>query len=376
MVIIQRGGLGDVTRTRRRRSRSCWRTARTPTASRPTARSRASCTAATASGLRDKERDIIRRAMQGRATTIMRSETMDWHTRLPQLIERGARRTRETPAGTVAALRAADPDDRRPAALRTSPTRRATPSGGPRTMIAPSSTHLPEPARPPAAPWRDGAARAVPAGRVAAASCGYSAQLKRYPYLTDAAYGGVTVNWATDRTSTSAAAVKWGVGTAVVHGQQRDATRTSITVGSTSEYQWTAAAGRPRRAPRSATASIGGATDLLGTDPSPQSRRADPGRVVDAVLVRRLRRLGPGARRRGNPRAGQRHGGDRGQRRALRRHHRRHGLPLGQPDQLRRPRADGRQRQRGLRAAVLGEVPARRSRCSPPRATTASATPS
>ena len=33
---------------------------------------------------------MIRRAMQGHPTTIMRSETMDWHTRLPGLMERSA----------------------------------------------------------------------------------------------------------------------------------------------------------------------------------------------------------------------------------------------------------------------------------------------
>jgi hypothetical protein len=38
--------------------------------------------------LRSKEREIIRQAMDGRPTTIMRSDTMDWHTRLPALMER------------------------------------------------------------------------------------------------------------------------------------------------------------------------------------------------------------------------------------------------------------------------------------------------
>jgi hypothetical protein len=108
------------------------------------------------------------------------------------------------------------------------------------------------------------------AGVAAEAASAYDPQLRRYPYLSDAAAGGVTVNWATDRVATTAT-VKWGrVGTEACTANTVTATRTSITVGTTAEYQWTARLGIP-----AGTAFCyrvyGGAVDLLGTDPSPQS---------------------------------------------------------------------------------------------------------
>src|SRR5690348_13737205 len=65
------------------------------------------------------------------------------------------------------------------------------------------------------------------------------AQLKRSPYLTDLVGTSVAVNWATDRSATSASA-SWG---AVGSGgctptNSVSAQRTSITVGTVSEYQW------------------------------------------------------------------------------------------------------------------------------------------
>ncbi len=68
----------------------------------------------------------------------------------------------------------------------------------------------------------------------------YAPQLTRYPYLTDVAGGGATVNWATDRSSASAY-VTWGAaGVESCTAHSRSATRTQITVGSTPEYQWEA----------------------------------------------------------------------------------------------------------------------------------------
>jgi hypothetical protein len=107
-------------------------------------------------------------------------------------------------------------------------------------------------------------------GAVAAASFGYDPQLRRYPYLTDAASGGVTVNWATDRTATSAS-VKWGIsGSEACTAHTVAAVRTSITVGITPEYQWSARLGIPAGATFCYRV-YGGALDLLGADASPQS---------------------------------------------------------------------------------------------------------
>ena len=68
----------------------------------------------------------------------------------------------------------------------------------------------------------------------------YAPQLTRYPYLTDVAGGGATINWATDQSSASAY-VTWGVaGVESCTAHSSSATRTQITVGSTPEYQWKA----------------------------------------------------------------------------------------------------------------------------------------
>ena len=56
--------------------------------------------------------------------------------------------------------------------------------------------------------------------------------------------------------------------------------------------------------------------------------------------------------------------------------HRRHRLPLGQPDELRRPRPDRRQRQRRVRARRSGRCPGARSRTSRRTRTTAATAPS
>ena len=133
------------------------------------------------------------------------------------------------------------------------------------------------------------------------------AQLKRYPYLTDVVGNSATVNWATDRSATSAV-VKWG------------------TAGAAPATP----APRPRRAPSSsstASPSTSGRRQLTGLTPTPQycyrvylgtspARPArhrplptlllpDPGRLEPAVHVRRLRRLGRGRLERHEPRPGE-----------------------------------------------------------------------
>ena len=110
----------------------------------------------------------------------------------------------------------------------------------------------------------------------AVASAAPAQQLRRYPYLTDATSGGVTVNWATDRSLTSGS-VRWG---RVSSGSCSPATgvtatRTSITVNNVAEYQWRARLGTGDGT-RFCYRVFGGSTDLLGTDATPQADSALP----------------------------------------------------------------------------------------------------
>jgi hypothetical protein len=103
----------------------------------------------------------------------------------------------------------------------------------------------------------------------AAGASAYTGQLRRAPYLTDAAAGGATVNWATDRTLTSGS-VKWGrVGVESCTAHTTTASRSSITVNGAAEYQWKARLALPDDTAICYRV-FGGTTDLLGTDPTPQ----------------------------------------------------------------------------------------------------------
>ena len=75
-----------------------------------------------------------------------------------------------------------------------------------------------------------------------------------------------------------------------------------------------------------------------------------------AVQLRRVRRLGPGQLRQRQPRPGGPAGPAGQDRRPVRRRHRGRRQPLGQPVQLRRPLPHRQQRQRRLRAEVLGRA--------------------
>ena len=109
-----------------------------------------------------------------------------------------------------------------------------------------------------------------------AASATVASSLRRYPYLTDLVGGAVTVNWATT-TAVSAGSVAYGrSGTEACTAHTVAATRTSITVGSTTEYQWKAQlSGLTQDAPYCYRV-LGGSTDLLGSDPSPVFRAQVP----------------------------------------------------------------------------------------------------
>src|SRR5205807_10495599 len=92
-----------------------------------------------------------------------------------------------------------------------------------------------------------------------------AAQLRRYPYLTDAVGTKMTVNWGTDRSATTGS-VKWGA----VQGNGSCTPTTSvsgtwfpITVNSVSEYQWIAKLSLPAPGAYCYRPFLG-PTDLLG----------------------------------------------------------------------------------------------------------------
>jgi uncharacterized repeat protein (TIGR01451 family) len=100
----------------------------------------------------------------------------------------------------------------------------------------------------------------------------YSSKLLRYPYLTDVVGNSATINWATDRSSTTSS-VKWGTvagGTCAV--SSKAAAKTSITVGSLNEYQWKATLTLVPNTQYCYRIYLGSSpqADLLGTDPSPR----------------------------------------------------------------------------------------------------------
>jgi Calcineurin-like phosphoesterase len=105
----------------------------------------------------------------------------------------------------------------------------------------------------------------------AGATPGYAAQLTRYPYLTDLAGLSVAVNWATDTSGTTGSSL-WGA----VDGSGNctpttsvKASRSTITVNNVSEYQWKSVLTLPASGAYCYRVKLG-ATDLLGTDASPQ----------------------------------------------------------------------------------------------------------
>ena len=108
------------------------------------------------------------------------------------------------------------------------------------------------------------AATLAMAGRQARAA---SPALTRYPYLTDSIQSSVTINWATDQ-SASTGSVTWGP-PGFCGANTIAATRTSITVNVTAEYQWKATIPVAPDTAYCYRVLLGGA-DLLGSDPSPQ----------------------------------------------------------------------------------------------------------
>ncbi len=108
------------------------------------------------------------------------------------------------------------------------------------------------------------------------ASAADATSLRRYPYLTDLVTTNVTVNWATT-TDMTTGSVAYGLqGSEGCTAHSVAATRTSMTVGSTAEYQWRAVISGLATDARYCYRVLGNGTDLLGTDPSPEFRSQIP----------------------------------------------------------------------------------------------------
>jgi Calcineurin-like phosphoesterase/Purple acid Phosphatase, N-terminal domain len=111
-----------------------------------------------------------------------------------------------------------------------------------------------------------------------AAHAAVAPQLTRYPYLTDVVQTFATVNFATDRSQTTAK-LKYGkVGQESCTAHSVSASKTAIVVGTASEYQWKAKlTGLTPNVKYCYRIFFGtNSIDLLGGDPSPQFWSALP----------------------------------------------------------------------------------------------------
>jgi uncharacterized repeat protein (TIGR01451 family) len=107
---------------------------------------------------------------------------------------------------------------------------------------------------------------------MAAQAPAYSSKLLRYPYLTDVVGTSATINWATDRSSTTGI-IKWGtVAGGTCTTSSKSASKTSVTVGSLAEYQWKATLTLSPNTRYCYRVYLGSSPqqDLLETDASPQ----------------------------------------------------------------------------------------------------------
>ncbi|MGH3576439.1 MAG: metallophosphoesterase, partial [Mycobacterium sp.] len=111
-----------------------------------------------------------------------------------------------------------------------------------------------------------------------ATSSARTAALTRYPYVSEVVANSATVDWATDRSQSSGTATFGAVsGGSCTPSTPVAAKAVAITVGSTAEYQWSAALAFPAPGTYCYRVQLAGA-DLLGTDPSPRvSTAAAPG---------------------------------------------------------------------------------------------------
>ena len=107
---------------------------------------------------------------------------------------------------------------------------------------------------------------------VANAAAAYSTKLRRYPYLTDLVGPHVTINWATDNSSTSGYVTYGAVGVEPPTAHSVAATRSTIRVNSIDEYQWKAMLTLTPDTQYAYRIFLGSnsPTDLLETDPAPE----------------------------------------------------------------------------------------------------------
>ena len=104
----------------------------------------------------------------------------------------------------------------------------------------------------------------------AAAIIGWNAALLRAPYLTDLVGTHVNVNWATDQSATTGS-LRWGPvsGGACTLSHTLTASKSTVLVGSVSEYQWKASLNLPAQGRYCYRPLLAG-TDLLAANGSPQ----------------------------------------------------------------------------------------------------------
>src|SRR5258706_11679961 len=105
------------------------------------------------------------------------------------------------------------------------------------------------------------------------AASGYSSHLRRYPYLTDVVNSYATINWGTDKTSSSGA-VRWGrSGSESCTAHYVPASHVAVTVNGVAEYQWKAMLNLPPGAQYCYRVYLGSSpaneVNLLGTDTTP-----------------------------------------------------------------------------------------------------------
>ena len=110
------------------------------------------------------------------------------------------------------------------------------------------------------------------------ASGAVSAELKRYPYLTDVVGDAATVNWGTTRLSNQGV-LKYGkVGAEACNAHTVATTRIAITVGSVAQFQWKAQLTglEPNTEYCYRIYMTASSIDLLGDDPSPHFKSQIP----------------------------------------------------------------------------------------------------
>jgi hypothetical protein len=103
-----------------------------------------------------------------------------------------------------------------------------------------------------------------------------SADLQRYPYLTDLVGGSATVNFATVATGTDAASVRWGPPGSCTANTVAATRVPSFTVNGVSRWQWKATITGLSGDTQYCYRVFKGSTDLLGTDAAPTFRTQVP----------------------------------------------------------------------------------------------------